>query len=101
MGIGAELAQSKELYASLLARLAYRLGAYYNATYVEASGIPINEWGLTVGISIPFSGDSRLNFHGEYAERGTTDSGLIKDRIWRLSISLNISASWFQQYGED
>jgi hypothetical protein len=101
MGIGAEVAPSRELYARWFTRLAYRLGAYYNATYVEADGTPINEWGITAGLSIPFSGDSRLNFQGEYARRGTTDNGLIKDQIWRLSVSLNISASWFQQFGED
>jgi hypothetical protein len=100
-GIGAELAPSRELYARWFTRLAYRLGAYYNATYVEANGTPINEWGVTAGLSIPFTGDSRVNLQGEYARRGTTDNGLIKDQIWRISVSLNISASWFQQFGDE
>ena len=101
VGVGVEFAQSKELYASFLARLAYRLGAYYNATYVQTSGTPINEYGVTAGLSLPFSGDSRLNVHGEYARRGTTDNGLVADEIFRLSISLNISTTWFQTYGEE
>lgn len=101
IGAGVEFAQSRELYAPFLARLAYRLGAYYNATYVQTSGTPINEYGVTAGLSLPFSGDSRLNVHGEYARRGTTDNGLVADEIFRLSISLNISTSWFQTYGEE
>ncbi len=100
-GAGAELAPSRELYSGFFARLAYRLGAFYNATYVQANGTPINEYGVTAGLSIPFSGDSRLNFHGEYAHRGTTENGLIADRIIRFSVSLNISASWFQQFSDE
>jgi hypothetical protein len=101
IGVGFERLPSYEPYASLLGRTALRLGAYYNQTYYEPNGQPIDERGVTAGFGFPFSGDSRLDLAFEYAERGTTENGLVKDKIFRLSAGLSIGALWFVQYPED
>jgi len=101
IGIGAERLPNRDLYASFGQQVALRFGAYYHATYYQPKGEPIDEWGVTLGAGLPFSGESRLNFALEYSRRGTTGAGLIKDTILRLSASVNISALWFIQYPED
>ncbi len=101
LGIGVERLPSHDRFASFGQQIAYRAGAYLFATYYEPNGQPINEWGVTLGAGIPFSGETRVNFAFEYARRGTLDTGLIKDTIFRFSASLNVSALWFVQYPED
>ncbi len=101
LGIGFERLPSRDRYASFAQLIAYRLGAYSHSTYYQPNGEPINEWGITAGGGIPFSGETRMNFAFEYARRGTLNAGLIQDTIFRFSVSLNISALWFVQYPED
>ena len=101
IGVGGERVPGKEFSTPWLDRIAYRLGAYYNATYYYINGHGINEWGLTAGLGLPLSGETRLNVGLEYGGRGVVTNSLIKDKILRLSFSLNISELWFIRYEED
>jgi hypothetical protein len=101
IGIGGERLPSRERGDSWLERSAYRAGAYYHATYFRINGEPINEWGFTAGFGVPLTGESRLNTAFELGFRGTTKNNLIKDTIFRISVSLNVSELWFVRYEED
>ena len=100
-GVGGERLPSKDPTAPWLDRLTYRLGAYYNATYYRVNNEPINEWALTGGLAVPVAGDTHLNVGLEYGSRGTTDKGLVKEKFFRISLSLNISEQWFTRFEED
>jgi hypothetical protein len=100
-GVGGERMATRDQSAPWLDRLTYRFGAYYNSTYYRVNGQPINEWGITGGLAVPFSGDTRLNIALEYAQRGTTRAALIKDTIFRVSVSLNLSELWFIPFEEE
>ena len=97
-GIGGERIANKDYSAPWLDRISYRLGFYYNATYYKINGEAINHWAVTGGFALPISGDTRLNVALEYGSRGTTTNRLIKDNIFRMSFSLNISELWFVRY---
>jgi hypothetical protein len=101
IGIGVERGPAKEMFPGLTERASYRFGTYYHATYAAPSGYPVNEWGITAGVGLPISGDTRVNIALEYAHRGSTENGLIRDNIFRLTASLNIGALWFARYEED
>ena len=102
-GIGAERAGSQELSARSFDRFAYRLGFTYSATYYALNGQQINEWGITGGIALPLTGESRVNIAAIYGGRGTTAGSLVKDKIFRLTVSLHISdiLPWFVQTEEE
>ncbi len=100
-GIGVERGPAKEMFAVLTERMSYRFGAYYHATYAAPNGYHVNEWGITGGVGLPLTGDTRVNVAFEYARRGSTDNGLIRDNILRLTASLNIGTLWFVRYEED
>ena len=100
LGIGGERLPARDA-SGWFARLVYRLGFYYNATYYRINGEPINEWGATGGLAIPLFGDARLNTSFEYGKRGTTANGLVKDNVFRVSFSVTLSEPWFQQYEEE
>jgi hypothetical protein len=100
-GFGGERIPSKEMGAYWLDRISYRLGFSYHSTYYKINGQPINEWLITGGFAFPLSGETRLNMALEYGGRGTNRVNLIKDNIFRLSLSLNIGELWFVRYEEE
>ena len=100
-GLGFEMAALRDPSASFLDHLAYRFGFVYNATYYQIKGVPINEWSTTAGLSVPISGDTRLNISAEYGVRGKVSSNLTKDKIFRLSASLTLGELWFVRPEED
>ena len=100
-GIGVERSPSRAPGASLWDRLAVRVGSYYHQTYYVVNGEGIDEWGITAGLGIPFSGENRLNFSLEYGGRGATENGLIKENIFRLSMGISLSEIWFQSYDDE
>jgi hypothetical protein len=101
IGIGFERAGNTDPSAGWFDRLAYRAGFTYNATYYSLNGTPVNEWEITAGIAFPLARESRLNVAAEYGTRGSTSGGLIQDRIFRMTFSLNIIDSWFVRYPEE
>ncbi len=102
-GVGAERGGSTEVTARSFERYSYRLGFAYSGTYYAVNGQEINEWGITGGIGFPLAGESRLNLAAVYGGRGTTAGSLVKDKIFRLTVSLHISdvIPWFVQSEEE
>lgn len=82
-------------------RVAYRAGIYYDQTYYRIKGIAINELGFSLGYGFPIFNDSRLGIAAMYGFRGTTDQQLQKDRILRISLTLNIGEIWFVKPPEE
>jgi hypothetical protein len=100
-GFGVERFGSREQFAGWIQRVSVRMGFYYEQTYYDANGTGINAWGITGGMAIPLSGETRLNLALEYGGRGTVRNNLIKDNVFRLAVSLNISEEWFVQYNPE
>jgi hypothetical protein len=101
LGIGVERGGARDFAAPWLDRVSYRAGFVYDATYYNPNGQPINEWAVTAGLAFPLSGESRCNVAASYGGRGTTADNLIKERIFRLTVSLNISDLWFVRTEEE
>jgi hypothetical protein len=100
-GIGFERAPSRDPSASFVNHLAYRLGFTYNASYYSIKGVPIDEWVGTGGLSVPISGDTRLNLSAEFGVRGKMSSNLVKDKVFRFTASLTLGEMWFVRPEED
>jgi hypothetical protein len=101
IGVGAERAGAKDPTAPWFDRISYRAGFTYHQTYYTLNAQDISEWGITAGMAFPLSGESRLNVAAEYGSRGTTANKLLKDNIFRMTFSLNISDLWFVRYEEE
>ena len=100
-GIGFEMSPSRDPSASFGNHIAFRAGFVYNATYYQIKGIPIDEWSGTAGLSLPISGDTKLNIAAEYGVRGKVSSSLVKDKVFRLTMSLTLGEMWFVRPEED
>jgi hypothetical protein len=98
---GFERGAERNPQAAWLDRIAYRAGISYNQTYATLQGRPINELSFTAGVTLPVSGESRLLVAAVYGTRGTTEARLIKDTIFRITVALSISDTWFVHFAEE
>jgi hypothetical protein len=101
IGVGFEQSGSRDASTPFLSHISYRFGFVYNTTYYQVSGSPVNEWAGTAGLTLPVSGDTRINLSLEYGARGKKSNSLIKENVFRLSASLSLGEMWFVQPEED
>lgn len=83
---------------SYVERIVYRAGVRYEETGLNVNNESINEFGISFGLGLPAGTSfSNANVGFEYGQRGTTNSGLIKENFFRLSLSLSLNDRWFVQ----
>ena len=88
-----------DMLESYTARMAYRLGAYYEKSYAQpVAGTNINVYAVTGGVSLPtmLSG-TRVDLNLEIGTRGTTDQNLVRDLFYGLSLNINVGERWFRE----
>lgn len=100
-GIGAEYTPSTKLEDPLYKRMSYRIGGSYTQGYLRINGQSINEIAINAGFTLPLSRFNNADFLISYATRGTTTDGLVKDKILKLGVSVNIGELWFLKHKGD
>jgi hypothetical protein len=76
----------------------YRFGFNYNKSYVNIAGEDINQMSLSLGFGLPLPKTaSRINLAFEIGQRGTTNSGLIKEQFMGVHAGFNFCDKWFIQ----
>jgi hypothetical protein len=88
--------------AGLLARSAYRFGAYYDQGYVAPRGHDVSTLALTGGVSLPgLLPGTRFDIGLEAGTRGATNDGLVRDLFLMGSATINFGERWFirRQFG--
>lgn len=86
----------------------YRIGGYYNQTYLNINHTDINEIGITFGLGLPITKTDKgevtmvrrklppmINLSLTYGSRGTTDNNLIKENFIQFSVGLSLQDIWF------
>lgn len=86
----------------------YRLGFRYYETYLELNSVRLTEMTLNFGMGFPLPyrnrfGEpiSRVSLNIEAGQRGSTDSGLLKESFIRATIGITINDRWFMRYKLD
>ncbi len=83
---------------SYISRVVYRAGLRFEETGLNLNNEGINEFGISFGLGLPAGRNfTNANLGFEFGQRGTTNSGLIKENFFKLSISLSINEKWFVQ----
>lgn len=94
-------------YASISSywkRIAFRAGFRQENSGVIVNSIPLEETGMSFGVSLPLggfysannvSGYSNLNIGIELGERGINTDGLVKENFWALRVGLSLNDLWF------
>lgn len=76
----------------------YSLGASFKNHYFQVNGLAIDEFSGSFGFTIPIRGTAELDAAFTIGQRGTTDSGLIKESFGKLSLNISIGDTWFQPF---
>ncbi|MFW6347192.1 MAG: hypothetical protein ACOC2C_01110 [Cyclonatronaceae bacterium] len=98
LGLGLEYDAFDESGNSFFGRMAYRFGASYDNGHLSFSGTDIETLLFSAGVGIPSPArGSSIDLSIEYGFRGTTDDSLIRERIFGLKASLNLSELMFVQ----
>jgi hypothetical protein len=93
---GAELIPNINSYTNYLKRIRYRLGFFYNSSYLQLRGKHLNEYAFSVGFGLPLRGvKTMLNIGAQVGTRGTTESSLIKESYFKFIIGFSIYERWF------
>ncbi len=96
VSLGMEYVRNKFSYTSYLARIRFRLGVYYDNTYLNIKNTGIDDYGISVGLGLPLKrSNSLINIGYEMGRRGTTKNQLIQDNYQRVYISLSLYDFWF------
>ncbi len=83
-------------FTSYWERVTYRAGIRYEHTGIAVRNEQINDFGISFGVGLPVGRTiSNLNLGVEFGNRGTTNSGLIKEKYVNFFLSLSLNAKWF------
>lgn len=94
-GVGIEFAGNKSIFADAWERMDFRLGFSYEATHLKIKGESINQFSLHGGFSYPVGIMSTLDVGLQIGQRGTEDSGLMKEMFYKANFSLSLGELWF------
>lgn len=102
LSLGTEYTPDINDIRNFLARVTYRLGAYYGTDYISPRNNTINYYGFTAGATLPFKRHltqvASLHAAVDYGTLGTTTNGLIQQNTLRFTLGFSVSTRWFDQY---
>ncbi len=83
-------------------KIAYRLGGYYNQTFLTLDAQPIKEIGVTAGVGLPIGfynpfgkSYSRINLGLSLSKRGTLEANLLQEMTIQFRLGVNLNDVWF------
>lgn len=94
--LGFEITPKGRYSGDLFKSWYYRIGGYYNSSYLIIDNQSINSMALTLGFGIPINRNlSMLNIAFEMGKNGTLSNGLIQEKFYALSLNLSLQDIWF------
>ncbi|MFC2085619.1 hypothetical protein ACFLRO_00240 [Bacteroidota bacterium] len=100
IGIGAQfIAAGNDPFAGKLARTALRFGFFTERAYAAPqTNYKLVTYGLSGGLSIPTAlPGTYLDLAGQIGTRGESQGILVKDLLYKISVTLNFGERWFIQ----
>ncbi len=99
--IGLAFTPNKNDIRSQLKRWTYRIGAYYNNSYMLIDQVNVNTFGVTFGADIPLrqNKNSKMTVGLDYSWRGVDQGRQIKEQVFRVNIGFTLFGTdmWFEK----
>jgi hypothetical protein len=102
--IGGQITPNANALSNFWALIDYRLGAIFEQTYVNYSGVSIKKYAGTFGLGIPLPHDRasnafyKINFSAEVGREGSLTNGLVRENYVNFHLSFQLNDKWFQRY---
>ena len=96
VALGGEYQPRTSSVSGYFTRASYRLGGFYEQTYLYVRGHQLSKFGITAGISLPIPRTlSKVNIGLEFGQCGTKSYGLIQERYFNVSVGVSVFERWF------
>ena len=96
---GFEITPNRDDLRYYMKRVTYRVGGYFEESYVMLNGHRVNDFGITFGASFPiFRGHNAISVAVNLGQRGTLKYGLVRERYFNFVINFNLHDVWFVKY---
>ncbi|MEI6890153.1 MAG: hypothetical protein ACOYM0_09825 [Bacteroidales bacterium] len=96
--VGGEIIPNADNYGNYLARVRYRLGFFFDRTYLQLRGRQLNEYGISLGFGLPLRGmKTMMNIGGQFGARGTVQGDLIRETYFKFVLGFSIYEHWFHK----
>ena len=92
---GIEYRPNINLGATFWEQIIWRAGLSYEQTQYKVNGTGINQFSISGGLSLPLGIGNSLDLALEYSTRGTTNSNLMKENIFKLGVGISFGQIWF------
>jgi hypothetical protein len=80
-------------------RWTYRMGAYYDQSYMMLNGQQVNAAGVTLGFSVPiYRWYNSIGVSIDAGQRGSIKNNLIRERYVMLILNFNLHDIWFVKH---
>jgi hypothetical protein len=95
---GFEITPNENSIKSYWARSKYRIGFFYENSYLSLNEKQINGYGLTCGLGLPFPRSrSSFNLSAEFGQLGTTQNNLIRESYVKFTLHFLLYDRWFMK----
>lgn len=84
-------------FTSYWKRMTYRAGFYYENTGITLNNQPINDFGISFGVSLPIGAVSNVSIGALLGSKGTIQQNLVKENYIGLKLGFTLNDKWFQK----
>lgn len=77
-------------------QIQYRMGLFYNQTYLQLKNTSLHEYGISLGLGFPVrKAQSVLSLGVEFGQRGTIENNLIREQYIKTTLGFTLNDKWF------
>jgi len=100
--LGAELTPNRNDVRYYMKRVTYRVGGYYDRSYISLNDNQVVSYGVTFGASFPiYKLLNAFSVAVEVGQRGTLEADLIRETYVNFIFNVNLYDIWFMKYFYD
>lgn len=93
--LGFEYSQTIRKYATFWELVKYRFGLSYEMSQYSIKNNDIDQYNIHTGISFPLGIENSIDLGFMYGIRGTNNFNIVKENIFKASVTLNFGELWF------
>ena len=96
VAVGAEFFPRHTSVSNYFTKASYRLGGFYEQSYLNLDGNSLSKVGVSAGVSLPLPRSlSKVNLAFEVGQFGTQKDNLILERYVKLNVGVSVHERWF------
>lgn len=97
--LGVEFIPDRYSVRYFMRRLTYRLGAYYDKSYMSLNGQQVNAMGITFGFAVPiYRWYNAISVSVDLGQRGSLSNNMVRERYAMFILDFNLHDIWFVKH---